>query len=296
MRVFVAGATGAVGRYLIPMLVKEGHQVTGLSRSREKADGLRRMGAAGVVADALERSAVLTAVQEARPDAVIHQLTAIPAKLDPLRRAEDFALTNRLRTEGIDYLLEAARVSGAKRFLAQSFGGYMWAREPGPPMSEEEGRDPESITGVVAALAHVERAVPEAGGVVLRYGSFYGPGTGLSEGGATVAQIRAHEFPIVGKGAGVRSFVHVEDAARAAVAALDRGAPGIYNIADDEPAAVAEWLPYLAEVLGAKAPRRVPEQVERPVTWRGISNAKAKRELGWTPMWGSWREGFREAL
>ena len=305
MRVFVAGATGAVGRYLIPMLVKAGHQVTGLSRSPEKADGPRRMGAEGVVADALDRAAVLSAVQEARPDAVIHQLTAIPAKLNPRRLAEDFALTNRLRTEGTDYLLEAARASGATRFIAQSFGGYMWAREPGPPMSEEEARDPESITGVVAAIAHVERVVPEGGGVVLRYGSFYGPGTGLSSDGATVAQIRAREFPIVGKGAGVWSFLHVEDAARATVTALDRGAPGIYNIADDEPAAVAEWLPYLAEVLGAKAPRRVPEWVARLAAGanvmavtraRGISNAKAKRELGWTPVWGSWREGFRRAL
>jgi len=287
------------------MLVNGGHVVTGLTRSRDKADELRRMGADGVVADALERSAVLTAVHEARPDAVIHQLTAIPAKVDPRRLAEDFALTNRLRTEGTNYLLEAARAAGARRFIAQSFGGYMWAREPGPPMREEEERDPESITGVVEAIAYVERVVPEAGGVVLRYGAFYGPGTSLGEGGATVAQIRAREFPIVGKGAGVWSFVHVEDAASAAVAALERGAPGIYNVADDEPAAVAEWLPYLAEVLGAKAPRRVPEWVARLAAGanvmavtraRGISNAKAKRELGWTPVWASWREGFRRAL
>lgn len=312
MDVFLAGATGAVGRRLLPMLVSAGHRVTGLTRSPEKAEMLRALGAEPAVADALDASAVMEAVARAHPEAVIHQLTSIPAALNPKKLAESFALTNRLRTEGTDHLLAAARAVGTRRFLAQSFGGYVWA--PGAPRAVTEdwprsGDPPGQLRGVIAAVDYLERAVPAAqglDGIVLRYGGFYGPGTGIGEGGATLAQIRKRAFPVIGGGGAVWSFVHIEDAARATLLALDRGAPGIYNVADDEPAEVRDWLPFLAEAAGAPAPRRVPawlgrllagETTVRLMTeMHGIVNHKAKAELGWTPAYPSWRQGFRHGL
>ena len=306
MRVVVAGATGAVGRPLVTMLRAAGHAVIGIARSAEKAGVLRSLGAEALQADPLDRSGLIAAVTQVKPDALIHQLTAIPAKLDPRRMEEQFEMTNRLRTEGTDNLLEAARAAGVGRFIAQSFGGYMPASKPGPPVSEAEPREQVRASPIVAAVEYVEKKVPEAGGIALRYGGFYGPGTGLGQGGVTLDQVRARQFPIVGKGSGVWSFVHIGDAASAAVAALERGAPGVYNVADDEPAPVSQWLPYLAQVIGAPPPRHVPEWLARffvgpagvaiMTRSRGLDNRKAKRELGWSPAWSSWREGFQKAL
>jgi nucleoside-diphosphate-sugar epimerase len=254
----------------------------------------------------------MQAVERARPEVVIHQATAIPPVVTPRRIARDFVSTNRLRTEGTDHLLAAARAAGARRFIAQSFGGYLWSPRPGPPVREEEPRAPQPpgpLKEILAALDYLERVVPAAQGiegVVLRYGGFYGPGTQLARDGATVAQLRQRQFPVVGGGVGVWSFVHIEDAARATVLALERGSPGVYNVADDEPAAVSVWLPYLAECIGAPAPWRVPGWIgrllagEAAVTLmtqvRGIDNAKARRELRWNPRWPTWREGFRRGL
>ena len=289
MRVLVAGATGAVGAPLLPLLVGAGHSVAAITRSPEKAEGVRAAGA--------------------EPEVVVHQLTAIPPKLDLRRLDRVFETTNRLRTEGTDSLLEAARAAGTRRFVAQSFAGWPYARTGGPVKSEEDPLDPappKAMRRTLDAIRYLESRVLGAKGlegVVLRYGGFYGPGTGL---GAMLDDVRRRRFPIVGGGTGVWSFVHVEDAASATLAAVERGTPGVYNVVDDEPAPVAEWLPYLAEVLGAKPPRRVPVLVGRVAAGeagvsmmtrsRGASNAKAKRELRWQPRYASWREGFRTGL
>jgi nucleoside-diphosphate-sugar epimerase len=312
MKVFVAGAGGAVGRRLIPLLVRAGHSVVGMTRSPVKTAALHAAGAQPVVGDALDKTVVMDAVRRAAPDVVVHQLTAIPPAASFRAFDRDFALTNRLRTEGTDHLLAAARAAGARRLVAQSFAGWPYARQGGMVKTEEDPLDaspPASFRQTLEAIRRLEAAVSGANGlqaIVLRYGLFYGPGTGIGEGGPLLELVRRRRVPIVGKGTGVWSFVHVDDVATATVAAIERGAPGIYNIVDDEPAPVSEWLPALATAVGAKPPRRIPVWLGRLVIGeggvsmmtrvRGASNAKARRELHWQPRWPSWRDGFRNGL
>jgi nucleoside-diphosphate-sugar epimerase len=312
MRIFVAGATGALGRRLVPQLVAGGHQVTGMTRSPGKAGWLRAAGAEPVAADALDRDDVLRVVAAARPEVVVHQLTDLAAMTNFRKLDAGFAATNRLRTEGTDHLLAAARAAGARRLVAQSFAGWPFARVGGPVKTEDDPLDPDppaELRRTLDAIRHLEAAVAQAEwieGLVLRYGGFYGPGTSAGEGGYVLEDLRRRRFPIVGAGTGVWSFVHIDDAAAATVAAVERGAPGIYQIVDDDPAPVAEWLPVLAEAAGARPPRRVPVWAARLLAGehgvvlmtevRGASNAKAKRELGWRPAWPSWRQGFRTGL
>jgi nucleoside-diphosphate-sugar epimerase len=313
MKIFVAGATGAVGRPLIRQLVERGHEVTGMTRSASKQDLLRELGARPVVADALDPDGVARAVAEAEPDVIVHQLTAISA-FNPRRMERDFATTNRLRTEGIDHLLAAGRAVGVKRFVAQSFAPWPYARTGGMVKSEDDPLDnepPAQVRTTLEAIKYLERAVTSADwteGIALRYGGFYGPGTsiGLNPLGEQIEMIRGRKFPIAGKGTGVWSFIHVEDAASATVEAVEHGRRGIYNVVDDEPAPVSEWLPELAKAVGAKPPRRVPLWLARIAggevaavmmrDLRGSSNTKAKRELGWQPRYPSWREGFARGL
>jgi nucleoside-diphosphate-sugar epimerase len=310
MRIFLAGATGALGRRLVPMLVANGHEVTGMTRTPAKSALLRDLGARPVVADALDPGAVGRAVAESEPEVIVHQLTAIPEKLDMRHFARDFAPTNRLRTEGTDNLLSAGRAVGARRFVAQSYGAWNFARTGGPLKTEEDPLDPDppkSFRSTLEAIRYLEAAVTGATwteGIVLRYGGFYGPGTSLSlrPPSAMVEMIRKRQFPIVGDGAGVWSFIHIDDAAAATVAAIERGRPGIYNIVDDEPAPASEWLPALAKAAGGKPPLHVPRWLGRLLAGegavaaltelRGASNAKARRELGWRPRYPSWRQGF----
>jgi nucleoside-diphosphate-sugar epimerase len=312
MKVLVAGATGAIGRQLIPKLVERGHDVVGMTRSAQRAGAVRALGAEPAIADALDPHAVARAVAEAEPEVVVHQLTALSGRLDLRRFERTFAQTNRLRTEGTDHLLAAARAAGVRRLVAQSYGGWPYERAGGPVKTEDDPLDPEPVAamrGTFDAIRHLERAVTGAGGIeglVLRYGGFYGPGTSISAGGESVELLRRRRFPIIGDGGGVWSFVHVGDAAEATAIAVERGAPGIYNIVDDEPARVAEWLPEAARAVGAPPPRRVPRFLGRLLAGeaavvmmtevRGASNAKAKRELGWQPKHRTWREGFGEAL
>ncbi|HEX3173488.1 MAG TPA: NAD(P)-dependent oxidoreductase [Solirubrobacterales bacterium] len=314
MKVFVAGAGGALGKQLVPRLVADGHEVVGMIRSESKREAVRALGAQPVVADALDRDAALRVVGEAQPEAILHELTAIPPDLQPKHFDRDFALTNRLRSEGTDNLLAAARAAGTRRLIAQSFTGWPYARRGGPVKTEEDPLDPEppaQFRRTLEVIRQLEDSVAGAAdveGLVLRYGGFYGPGTsiGVNPDGAVIETIRKRGFPVVGGGAGVWSFVQIADAAVATVAALERGAPGIYNVVDDDPAPVSEWLPALAEALGAKPPRRVPRWLGRLVAGdaavammteqRGASNAKAKRELGWQLRYPSWRDGFREGL
>ena len=307
MRVFVAGATGAIGRQLVPHLVAAGNEVHGMTRSESKQALLYELGAVPVVADALDPDQVAEAVGRARPEVIVHQLTAIES-VDTRHFDRDFALTNRLRTEGTDHLLSAGQAVGTRRFVAQSNGAFAYARSGGAVKGEEDPLDPSpapQIRGMVAAVRHLEEAVLGADwteGIVLRYGAFYGPGTSMAPGAEQFELIRKRRFPVVGNGGGVWSFIHVADAAEATVAAIDRGSRGVYNIVDDDPAPVAEWLPALAETLGAKKPMRVPRFVgrlfageagaEMMTELRGALNAKAKRELGWRPAHSSWREGF----
>lgn len=311
MKVLVAGATGAIGRQLVPKLVAGGHEVVGMTRSEAKAGEVRALGARPVVADALDPEQVAAAVAASEPEAIVHQLTALSGDLDLRNLDRTFATTNRLRTEGTDHLLSAARAAGVRRFLAQSFAGWPYARIGGPVKDEEAPLDddpPPAVRETIAAIRHLERAVTEADwtdGIVLRYGGFYGPGTSLAPGGEQVEAIRKRRFPVVGGGTGVSSFIHVEDAAEATVAALERGRPGFYNVVDDEPAPVSEWLPEVARGIGAKAPRRVPRWLGRLLAGeaatvmmtevRGASNEKAKRELDWVPGHPSWRQGIPEA-
>jgi nucleoside-diphosphate-sugar epimerase len=311
MKILVAGATGALGRQLVPRLVDRGHAVVGMTRSPSKRDAISDMGATPVVADALDPDEVARAVAEAEPEVIVHQLTAIPASIDMRHIDRDFAATNRLRTEGTDHLLSAGRAVGVARFVAQSYAGWPFARVGGPVKTEDDPLDPAppaQMRPILDALRHVEGAVTAAEwteGIVLRYGGFYGPGTSLAPDGGQAAMIRKRAFPVVGGGTGVWSFVHIEDAADATVAAIERGSRGIYNVVDDEPAPVAEWLPVLAAALGAKPPRRVPRWLARLVAGpaaavmmtevRGASNAKARRELDWQPGHPSWREGFQGA-
>ena len=311
MKVLVAGATGAMGKQLVPRLVADGHDVVGITRSEAKLDLIRELGATGVVADVLDPDQVARVVAGTEPEVIIHQLTALNRPFDVRHFDRTFEETNRLRTEATDHLLAAGRAAGVKRFIAQSYAGWPFARTGGPVKSEDDPLDPsppEGMSQSFEAIRYLERAVTGADwteGIVLRYGGFYGPGTSLSrEGGEQTKQIRARRFPVVGDGGGVWSFVHIEDAADATVAAVTRGRPGIYNIVDDDPAPVAEWLPAAASAVGAKPPRHVPRWLGRLVAGevgvvimtdvRGASNDKAKRELGWAPRHPSWREGFAE--
>jgi nucleoside-diphosphate-sugar epimerase len=311
MRIFVTGATGALGKRLVPKLVEGGHQVAGMTRSPDRAAWLRSVGAEAVVADAFDRDGVLAAVRQAGPEVVVHQLTAL-TNLDIRKFAESFAVTDRLRTEGTDNLLAAAHAVGARRFVAQSYAGWPYARVGGPVKTEDDPLDPnppEAARVTLDAIRHLEAAVTGANGIeglVLRYGGFYGPGTSISEGGEQVELIARRRFPLIGQGAGVWSLIHIDDAATATVAAIERGRPGIYNIVDDDPAPVSEWLPALAAAVGAKPPLRLPAWLARYAVGeqavvlmneiRGASNAKAKRELGWRPANPSWRQGFRDGL
>jgi 2-alkyl-3-oxoalkanoate reductase len=305
MRVFVAGGTGAVGRHLIPALVADGHQVTASTRSPGKSADLAAGGAAPVVMDGLDRDAVLAAVQKAAPEVIVNQMTSLGATKDFRRFDEEFAVTNELRTRGTDYLLEAARLTGSRRFIAQSFTGFTNAYAGSLVKSEDDPLNPDppaSARQAMAAIRHVDETVPGGApeGIVLRYGLFYGHGA--SNG--TLGAVRAGKFPVIGGGTGIWSFCEVTDAASATRAAVTRGAPGLYNIVDDEPAPAAEWVPFLARCLGAPAPQEIPASLGREVAGeyltaqmtvgRGSSNAKAKRELGWAPHYTSWREGFPE--
>ena len=312
MRIFVAGATGAVGRRLVPLLVASGHDVVGTTRSPGKMAWLHDLGAEPVLLDVLDAEAVGRVISEASPDVVVHQATAL-SNLTNLRNLDRvFAETNRLRTAGTDNLLAAAKAVGAKKFVAQSFAGWP-AEKKGPPVADEEApfdpSPPENVTETMGAIRHLEEIVVKAtdiDGIALRYGGFYGPGTSLSPRGEHVEAIRKRQFPIVGDGSGMWSFIHIDDVAGATLAAIERGQRGVYNIVDDEPAPVSEWLPYLAALLGAKQPRHVPvwlgrilagEQVVSMMTEaRGASNAKAKRELDWVLTYASWREGFASVL
>ena len=312
MKVLVAGATGALGKQLVPRLVADGHEVVGMTRHDAKRDAVRQLGATPAVADALDPEQVARVVAEAEPEAIIHELTALSGSLGTRHIERDFELTNRLRSEGTDHLLAAGRAVGTRRFVVQSFAGWPFAREGGPVKTEEDPLDPTPVDAMRTshdAIRHLEDAVTGADwteGIVLRYGGFYGPGTSVAPGGEIVEMLRKRKFPVVGDGGGVWSFVHIEDAADATVAALERGRRGIYNIVDDEPAPVREWLPAATAAAGAKPPRHVPRWLARLVAGeagatmltelRGASNAKAKAELGWQPRHPSWRQGFGEAV
>jgi nucleoside-diphosphate-sugar epimerase len=309
MKVFLAGGSGAIGKQLVPMLVANGHDVVATGTSRRKLAAIQGSGAEGIVLDVLDRDAVMAAVLRAEPDVVIHEATALSAIGSFRNMDKTFALTNRLRTEGTDNLLEAARAGGVRRFVAQSFSGWPNERTGKMVKSEDDPLDPNPLPHTekgIAALRHVETVVPGARdieGLVLRYGGFYGPGTSLDADGAHAEAVRKRRFPIVGEGTGVWSFIHIDDAAAATALAIDHGSPGIYNIVDDDPAPVSEWLPLLAKAVGAPPPRHVPVWLGRLLAGRlavvmmtesrGSSNAKAKRELGWTPRYASWRDGFR---
>jgi len=310
MKVFLAGASGALGRRLIPQLIEHGHSVVGTTRTDAKAGVLRDLGADPVVLDALDRDAVVDAVVQAQPDAIVHQLTAL-SDIDFRKFERSFELTDRLRTEGTDNLLAAAEAVGVPHFVAQSYAGWPYARVGGPIKSEQEPLDPHPAPQTrrsLEAIRHLEMRVTEYNGIVLRYGGFYGPGTGFSlhPDGDMVEGIRKRKFPVVGPGTGVWSFVHIEDAASATVAATEHGERGIYNVVDDDPAPVSEWLPGAASAIGARKPMRLPRWVGRLAAGeaavvmmnevRGASNAKAKRELGWKPRYASWRQGFADGL
>lgn len=313
MKIFVAGATGALGRPLVQQLTARGHEVVGMTRSGSKQDLLQDLGARPVVADALDPDAVARAVAEAEPDVIVHQLTAIGA-FNPRHMERDFAATNRLRTEGTDHLLAAGHAVGIERFVAQSFAPWVFARTGGPVKSEDDPLDtapPAQVRTTLEAIKYLEQAVTGAGwteGIALRYGGFYGPGTsiGLDPPGEQVEMVRARKFPLAGKGTGFFSFIHIEDAAAATVEAIEHGRRGVYNVVDDEPAPIADWLPELAKAVGAKPPRRVPLWLGRlaggevaaimMTELRGASNTKAKRELGWKLRYPSWREGFARGL
>ena len=312
MRVFLAGATGAIGKPLVPMLLASGHEVMAMTRSAQKTDRLLALGATPVVTDGLDRHAVVDAVVKARPDAVIHQLTALAGFRSMKHWDRDWAETNRLRTEATDHLLEGARSTGARRFIAQSYAGWPYAREGGPVKTERDPLDPnppQQMRRTLDAIRYLEDQVvgaTELDGIALRYGALYGPGTSIALGGDIVEMVRGRRFPVVADGAGIWSFIHIEDAAAATLAAAERGTSGVYNIVDDEPAPVSVWLPELAKAVGAKPPRHLPAWVAGLVVGevgislmtriRGASNAKAKRELGWKPRYPTWREGFRAGL
>ncbi|RFC77197.1 NAD(P)-dependent oxidoreductase [Streptomyces sp. AcE210] len=305
VRVFVAGGTGVVGRRLVPQLVARGHQVTATTTSAAKLGLLGDLGAEAVVMDGLDAVSVGEAVAKARPEVVVHQMTAIAGKPDIKHMDRWFATTNRLRTEGTDHLLAAAEATDVAHFVAQGYASWNGVHEGGWVKTEEDPLD--SMTGTAAgpgmeAIRHVEDVVVQAGGAVLRYGALYGPGATDDQ----VELVRKRQFPLVGRGTGYSSWVHLDDAASATVLAVEQKVTGVFNIVDDEPAPAGEWLPYLAQCAGAKPPLRVPQwlagllagevAVRMMTEGRGFSNAKAKRELGWEPRYPSWRHGFRESL
>jgi nucleoside-diphosphate-sugar epimerase len=311
MRVFVAGATGAIGKRLVPQLVEAGHQVTAMTRSKEKLGELYELGAEAVVCDVFDAGRLGSVVARAEPDAVINELTDLPQSLNPRKLGEYYAANNRVRREGTSNMLSAARGAGVRRFLVQ--GAAYWYAPTGGPVKTEEAPlyldAPAPIGPAVKTIKEVEEAVLSADGiegVVLRYGMFYGPGTWYAKDGDVGRQVRKRRYPIIGHGEGMFSFIHIDDAAAATVAALERARPGVYNVVDDEPASAVEWMPLYAEALGAKRPPRVPAFLARMiagdalVTWmlglRGASNEKVKEELGWRPRYKSWRQGFFENL
>jgi nucleoside-diphosphate-sugar epimerase len=309
MRVFVAGATGAIGRPLVHQLVAAGHEVTGTTRSEERAEAIRVAGGRAVICDALDADALRASVVEVAPEIVVHELTALPRRFNP-RNKQMYAPTNRVRREGTRNLIAAAQVAGTRRIVCQSIA-FAYAPGERPEVKEEDAplalEAPLPFGDSVRAIDEMERAVVGADGpegLVLRYGWFYGPGTYFADDGSVARDVRRRRLPVIGKGIGLYSFVHVDDAASATVAAVERGAPGVYNVVDDEPAPQREWLPVYAEAIGAKKPLRVPVWIARLAVGKiatmadvqvGASNARAKRELGWEPRWPSWREGFREA-
>lgn len=311
MRILLAGASGAMGRTLLPMLVQQ-HEVFGAFRNPAHRDLVQSLGATPIVLDALDADAVQARMAEIRPQAVLHQLTAIPARLDLRHFEREFEMTNRLRMEGTRNLATAAVQAGVERFLAQSFAGWPYARRGITLKTEEDDLDatpPPQMKSTLDAIETLEHTVlREQGftGIVLRYGPFYGPHSSIAKDGAMVDEIRKHKVPIVGQGTGVWSFIHLHDAATATLAALHYGQRGIYNIVDDDPAPVVDWLPFLAQCVGAQPPRHLANWLAKIVVGehavalmndiRGVSNSKAKTELNWTPKWSSWRDGFREAL
>ena len=310
MKVFVAGATGVIGRRLVPALIARGHDATCMTRSAEKANLLRAAGATPVVCDVFDAVALKAAIAAAQPEVVVHELTDLPADVDPRKAREQLAGNDRIREEGTRTLVDAALAAGARRMVAQSIA-FVYEMGGGPKTEDDRLFDdaPFPWSRSVAAVHALEDAVTKTEGlegIVLRYGFFYGPGSTYAPGGYYAREVQRRRFPIVGKGSGVFSFIHVDDAAAATVAAVEGGRPGIYNVVDDEPAPLREWLPVYAEAVGAKKPMRVPRFIARMVAgaWTtrmatelaGASNARAKAELGWQPRWTSWREGFREAL
>ncbi|MGD0557915.1 MAG: NAD(P)-dependent oxidoreductase [Streptosporangiaceae bacterium] len=300
MRVLVVGATGAIGTRLVPQLVARGHEVTGTSRSAAKAGQLRAMGADPVVLDVLDAEAARKVVSATSPHAIIYQATALAGLRFGRNLDKTFGPTNRLRTEGTDNLLAAAREAGVRRFVAQSFASYRYARVGGLVKTEDDPLDPDPPAMARqsnAAMKYLDETVTAAGGIALRYGGFYG-----AADDPMVGMVRKRMFPLIGEGAGITSFIHLDDAAAATVLALEHDGPAIYNIVDDEPAPQSEWLPVLAQAVGARPPRRIPTwlatlvagkgMVMISVQGRGASNTKAKRELGWTPSYPTWRQGF----
>jgi 2-alkyl-3-oxoalkanoate reductase len=312
MNIFLAGATGAVGKRLVPLLVSSGHHVVATTRSSEKANSLRAAGTEAVVVDGLDRNALITAVRAARPDVIVHQMTALTSMRSLKKFDDEFAITNRLRTEGTDYLLEGARAAGTRKILVQSYAGWPSIREGSRVKTEEDPLDPnppEAMSHTLDAIRRLESTVAASShieGVVLRYGSFYGPGTSMTPGGEIVKAVRQRKFPVVGSGRGVWSFIHMDDVATATKLAIERAKPGVYNIVDDEPAEVSVWLPDLAQAMGAKPPRHIPTWLGRLIIGesgvsmmteiRGASNAKAKQALGWQPTYPTWRDGFRRGF
>ncbi|WP_028067811.1 NAD-dependent epimerase/dehydratase family protein [Solirubrobacter soli] len=302
MHILIAGATGAAGRALIPLLIANGHTVTGTTRSEAKTAEIRKLGANAQIMDGLDATSVKAAVDAANPDVIVHQMTSL-TNIDFRKFDQSFHVTNRLRTEGTQHLLAAA---DGRLLVAQSFAGWPAERTGGKVKSEAAPFDPNPPKGIresLAAIRRLEQLVTEAGGIVLRYGGFYGPGSGMTAGGDQVEMVLKRQFPLVGNGEGIWSFLHTEDIATGTLAAIERGRPGeIYNIVDDDPAPTKEWLPYLAQQVGAKPPRHVPTWMARMLAGRaavvmmtearGASNAKAKAELGWVPKHPSWREGF----
>jgi 2-alkyl-3-oxoalkanoate reductase len=309
VRVFVAGASGAIGRPLIPRLLAAGHEVTGSTRSPDRAETIRGLGAEAARVDVFDAEALRGVLGEAAPEVVVHELTALPERFEP-RKKDLYDATNRVRHEGTRNLIEAARAAGARRFVCQSIA-FGYAPRSGRLHEESDPLfldAPQPFGKAMLIVEGMERRVletPGMEGVVLRYGWFYGPGTYFAEDGTTAQDVRRRRYPIPGKGTGVFSFIHVDDAAAATAAAVERGAAGVYNVVDDDPAPMHDWLPAYARAIGAKPPRRVPLWLAKLVAGgfvatmstrlRGASNAKAKRELGWQPRWSSWREGFGDA-
>jgi nucleoside-diphosphate-sugar epimerase len=312
MKVLVTGGTGAIGKFLLPLLVENKHEVVALTRSASKAGQLEESGVSAIIVDPLDKPGLVAAVRRAEPEAIIHQLSALTGAGNFRKFDQEFALTNRFRTEVTDTLLAAGRTIGTRRFIAQSYCGWPYAHKGGPAKTEEDPLDPkppESFTKTLAAIRYLEdkvRSTTFLEVLALRYGMFYGPGTAIGKGGEIVRMVKKRRFPVFGGGGGVWSFIHLLDAARATVAAISRGAPGIYNIVDDEPAKVATWLPALAKAVEAKPPHKIPywlgeviigkEGMSIMTQVRGGSNAKAKRELNWTPVYPSWRIGFVDGL